>query len=140
MSLAAEHLSFSYGAHRVLEDVSFTAHPGEILSVLGANGVGKSTLFRCMLGTLAPQQGRTLIDGRPVAEMDAAELAREIAYIPQAHNPVFNFTVLDMVLMGTASQLGRFASPGERQRADALEALERLGIAQLGSCGYQSIS
>lgn len=140
MSFSAEHISFAYGDRRVLTDISFSAEPGEILSVLGANGVGKSTLFRCMLGTLTPQSGQTLIDGRSIRTMTATDLAKSIAYIPQSHSPVFNFTVLDMVLMGTASQLGRFASPGARQNACAMAALERLGIAELCDAGYQNIS
>lgn len=135
-----EQLSFSYGEHEVLKDVSFSAEYGEFLSVLGPNGVGKSTLFRCMLGLLKPSKGGTSIDGRNIAEMTAAQLARCIAYIPQSHNPVFNFTVLDMVLMGTTAQLGRFSSPGKAQTELAQSALERLGIAHLRDRGYANIS
>ena len=80
------------------------------------------------------------MDGRPVAGMKPAELARKIAYIPQSHNPVFHFTVLEMVLMGTAAQLGRFSVPGPKQRRLAEEALERLGIAGLRDRSYGGIS
>lgn len=140
MSMIVENLSFSYGTHDVLKSVSFRAEYGEFLSVLGPNGVGKSTLFRCMLGILPPTQGRTMIGERDISEMPAAELSRNIAYIPQSHSPVFNFSVLDIVLMGTTAQLGKFSSPGKEQRAQAAEMLERLNIADIQNRGYRSIS
>lgn len=140
MSIQTEHLSFSYGDHAVLHSVSFAAEYGEFVSVLGPNGVGKSTLFRCMLGLLEPSEGRTLINGEDIRSMSAAELSRSIAYIPQSHSPVFNYSVLDTVLMGTTAQLGKFSSPGEAQRRQAMEMLERLNIADLRDRGYRAIS
>ena len=140
MSMAVENLSFSYGAHEVLKSVSFAAEYGEFLCVLGPNGVGKSTLLRCMLGLLTPSAGGTFLDGREIAGMQASELSRYVAYIPQSHSPVFNYSVLDTVLMGTTAQLGRFSSPGKRQRSIALEMLERLGIDDLQGRGYRNLS
>lgn len=140
MSIQVEDLSFSYEDHKVLDGVSFSAEYGEFLSVLGPNGVGKSTLFRCMLGLLTPTAGGTSIDGKRISAMSAQELSKKIAYIPQSHNPVFNYSVLDMVLMGTTAQLGRFSSPGARQRELALDALERLSILHLKDRGYRAIS
>ena len=60
MSLSVQNLSFAYGERPVLEDISFSLEQGEFLSVLGPNGVGKSTLFRCILGLLPGYQGRIL--------------------------------------------------------------------------------
>ena len=135
-----QDLQFSYGSHEVLKGVSYEAQLGEFISVLGPNGVGKSTLFRCMLGLLEPTSGSVTIDGRNIQDMTAAELSRHVAYIPQSHNPVFNFTVFDMVLMGTTAQLGRFASPGKAQHALAEAALERMGISHLRDRGCGNIS
>lgn len=140
MSICVENLSFAYGEHEVLKGVSFAAEYGEFLSVLGPNGVGKSTLFRCMLGLMPPSQGRTLIGGRDIAALSAAELAQSIAYIPQSHSPVFNYSVLDIVLMGTTAQLGKFSSPGKQQREQAMELLDTLHIADLRHRGYRNIS
>lgn len=140
MSVKVENLCFSYGENQVLKNVTFSAEYGEFLSVLGPNGVGKSTLFRCMLGLITPSAGSTSIEGENIANMSAAQLARCIAYIPQSHNPVFNFSVFDMVLMGTTAQLGSFSSPGKAQAQMADEALERLGIAHLRDRGYSNIS
>lgn len=133
-------LSFSYGSHEVLKEVSFSARYGEFLSVLGPNGVGKSTLFRCMLGLLAPSQGEIVIDGTPISALAPAQLARRIAYIPQSHNPVFHYSVLEMVLMGTTAQIGHFSSPGAAQQALALDAMERLSITHLKDRPYGELS
>ena len=135
-----ENLSFAYGEREVLRDISFSVEYGEFLSVLGPTGVGKSTLFRCMLGLLTPSSGAAVVDGLRVADLSARRLAEKIAYIPQSHNPVFNFSVYDMVLMGTTAQTGSFASPGKRQRSLANKALDRLGIFDLAGRGYGSLS
>jgi len=140
LSIQVENLTFSYGDHQVLNGVSFSAGYGQFLSVLGPNGVGKSTLFRCMLGLLTPSAGFVSIDGTPITELTAPQMARKIAYIPQSHSPVFNFSVFDMVLMGTTAQMGAFSSPGKAQEEQASLALERLGIHHLKDRGYGSIS
>ncbi len=140
MSIKVENLCFSYGERQVLKDISFSAEYGSFLSVLGPNGVGKSTLFRCMLGLLTPSSGTVNIDGDNISTMSAAQLSKHIAYIPQSHNPVFNFSVLDMVLMGTTAQLGQFSSPGKAQQNLAESAMERLGILHLKDRSYGNIS
>lgn len=140
MSMRVEELCFSYGDHEVLKSVSFSAEYGEFLSVLGPNGVGKSTLFRCMLALLNPSSGFVTIDDKNIAEIGAVDLAKRIAYIPQSHNPTFNFTVEDMVLMGTTAQTGRFSSPGEKEKKLARDAMDRLEITHLRDRGYGNIS
>lgn len=135
-----KNLSFSYGAQAVLKDVSFSAGGGQLVSLLGPNGVGKSTLFRCLLGLLPGFTGEALIGGESARTLSARELSRRIAYIPQSHYPAFHFSVFDMVLMGTTAQVRGFASPGPRQMAKAGEALERLGLARLKAKGYMQIS
>ena len=140
MSIKIENLCFSYGKQEVLKNIGFTVEYGEFLSVLGPNGVGKSTLFRCMLGLLHPSKGVVTIDGENMEQISATDLAKKMAYIPQSHSPVFNFSVGDMVLMGTTAQTGRFSSPGRKEKQIAEDAMERLGIAHLRDCGYGNIS
>ena len=140
MSVLVQNLCFSYGGDPVLQGVSFRAECGELWSVLGPNGAGKSTLFRCILGLLRPSSGNISIDGTPIASLNARRLARKIAYIPQSHSPVFNFSVLDTVLMGTTARLGSFESPKQKQIREAEDALKQLGIFHLRDRGYGNIS
>ena len=89
---------------------------GEVLCLLGPNGAGKTTLFRTLLGLIAARGGEVLLDGRPIDSLTRAEIARPMAYVPQAQAMEFAYTVLDLVLMGRTAHLGPFAAPGARDR------------------------
>lgn len=140
MSIKVNSLSFSYRGHDVLHDMSFTAENGSVLAVLGPNGVGKSTLFRCMLGFLKPQKGSVMIDGRDILHLDRREAAQLIAYIPQNSEPVFSYTLGDLVLMGAAARLGVFSPPGREDMEKAEAVMDSLGILGLRDreCGRVS--
>jgi iron complex transport system ATP-binding protein len=140
MSLLVENLSFSYGERAVLQGVSFEAQKGEFLSILGPNGVGKSTLFRCILGTLRVREGRICVNGRDVAGLSQRQRARCFAYIPQIHRPTFGYSVLDTVLMGTTRRLSAFQRPGQAQEKLALAALERMGVVRLAQRDFSRLS
>lgn len=140
MILQVKDLSFSYGSRRVLHNISFDVKEGEFLSVLGPNGVGKSTLFRCILGNLKGYGGSVSVDGDDLRSISQREKARRIAYIPQVHRPTFGYTVLDMVLMGTSRQLSSFAQPGEEQIRIAKDALNQIGVAHLADRDFSHLS
>ena len=140
MSVEVKGVSFSYGSVDVLHNVTFRAGPGDLMAVLGPNGVGKSTLFGCLLGYLRPRAGQVLLGGRDVQTLSGAEIAREIAYIPQSAPVTYNYTVLDTVLMGVTHQIGIFSAPKQEHVDKAMAALESLGIAHLAQRGAQKIS
>ncbi len=140
MSIAVRNLSFSYGAEQVLRHITFSAEQGQLIALLGPNGAGKSTLFKCMLGLLTGYTGEASIDGDSVRGLSAGELARRIAYIPQSHYPSFNFSVFDMVLMGTTSQVSGFSSPRREQMDKADQMLQKVGMYPLRSRGFMQIS
>ncbi len=140
MSIEARDLVFSYGREDVLKGLSFSAGAGELVAVLGPNGVGKSTFFGCLLGFLRPKSGWVRIEDRPVLGMAPQELARYIAYIPQSAPQTFNYTVLDLVTMGMTNRIPIFSAPKPEHRERAMEALRSLGIAHLAERGSASIS
>lgn len=140
MSIEVQSLSFSYNERPILRDVSFCVRPGEFLSVLGPNGIGKSTLFRCLLGLLNGYSGSVLIDGRDARTLSPREMARKIAYIPQSAAPAFHYSVYDIVLMGTTGSFSAFSTPGKRERLRAEEALEKMGISHLAGRCFHKIS
>ena len=140
MQLEVSDLFFSYDETDVLKSVSFCADRGERIAVLGPNGVGKSTLFRCLLGFLEPKRGSVKIAGRDVRDYSRRALAAELAYIPQSYSPAFDHTVLDSVLMGLGAQLGPFDRPSREQMDAALRILDELGIGALASRGCMRIS
>lgn len=140
MKLCVNNLSFSYDHHEVLRDISFSVEAGEFLSVLGPNGVGKSTLFRCILGLLTGYGGDILVDGENIRTLSRKALAGRIAYIPQIHRPTFGYTVLDTVLMGTTHQLSPFVQPKTEHTERAVAALERLKMEHLASRNFANLS
>ena len=140
MSIEVKNLNFSYGHRQVLHDISFSARKGEFLSILGPNGVGKSTLFRCVLGLLSGYTGQVLVDGIDARSFSVRESARHIAYIPQSSHPIFNYSVFDIVLMGRTSGLSTFRSPGKKDTEKCRWALEKIGISHLTDRCFHRLS
>ena len=140
MEIEVRALSFSYGRHPVLRELGFSVKKGTLTAVLGANGAGKSTLFRCLLGFLKPQAGEIFLSDKPLSAYTRREMAAKIAYIPQSSEPIFNYTVLDTVLMGTTGTMNVLQRPGEREREAALQAMRQLGIEALSERGIGRVS
>lgn len=140
MRLNIENLSFGYKDNKVLDNISFSVKEGDFLCVLGKNGIGKSTLFKLLLGFLKKDSGKIQIEGKDLEEYDRKALAREIAYIPQYSTSAFSYSVFDTVLMGTTCQLDTLSSPKTKEKKIAKQALERFGIAHLSHKLTSSIS
>lgn len=141
MSLDAKHVSFSYTADRpVLKDVSFHIDDGRMVCLLGANGIGKSTLFKTILRILPDYKGEIFIDGKSTSHLSISEMAKVISYIPQSYPPTFNYSVFDMILMGTTAGLSFMGSPGKRECEIAQDSMDRLGISHLRERGFAEIS
>lgn len=125
---------------KILTDVSLSVKKGEILCILGSNGIGKTTLFKTILGALPLIAGSILIDGKEFHQMSAKEKAAKIAYVPQAHSTSFSYTVLEMVLMGRAAYIDMLRTPSKEDVRIAKEALIMLGLEELADSIYAQIS
>ena len=141
MSIKVQNLDFSYDRKRqVLKDISFSVDDGKMVCLIGPNGVGKSTLFKAILRLVRCYNGKIYLDGEETTEMSAAEMARKVAYIPQSSPVTFNYSVFEMVLMGTTAGMSLFSSPGRKERLIAEEAMDKLGISELKNRGFSYIS
>jgi iron complex transport system ATP-binding protein len=140
MTLAARALDFGFRDHVVGRGLDCALGAGEVVCLLGPNGSGKSTLMRTLLGLQARLGGEVALDGRDLDSWGAAERARRLAYVPQAADAYFDFSLREMVEMGRTAHRGVFASPGARDREIAAAALERLGISVLADRPVHAVS
>jgi ABC-type Mn2+/Zn2+ transport system ATPase subunit len=127
--IETEQLAAGYDGKPVVSEITFRAHAGERIAVLGPNGGGKTTLLRTLLGDLAPLGGRIL------------HLAR-CAAVPQTDRSRLDYPVsaLDVALMGSLPSLRWWQRPGRAERRRAQAALERVGLGELADHGFGQLS
>ena len=141
MILEIQDGCFAYPRQKeILHDINLKLKEGHILAVLGPNGIGKTTLLKCMIGLQPWSSGCSLLKGKNIREMSAKEIFRTISYIPQTHGFSFSYTGLEMVIMGRSSHLGLFQQPGEKEIEMAESLMEKNGITHLMSkdCNHMS--
>lgn len=139
--LHAADLRFGYDAARpVLDGVSLDVAKGALVGLLGPNGSGKTTLLRMLAGARAPDAGRLEFDGRPLASYSRRALARRIAVVPQETHPAFDYTALEMVLMGRHPHLGVFEVEGPSDIAAAEDALAAVHASHLAARAFNTLS
>ncbi|WP_020586474.1 ABC transporter ATP-binding protein [Desulfobacter curvatus] len=98
--LQVDALSFGYKKRTILTDISLEVHKGQIVSIAGPNGTGKTTLIKCLAGIQKPSCGSILINGKDAFGMNRREHARCVGYVPQSSPSKFPITVFEAVLMG----------------------------------------
>lgn len=141
MKLRVENGTFYYKKDTpLLKNINFAVEDGEILAVLGPNGVGKTTLLRCMMGMLKWKAGRSLLDEEEIDGMPPRKLWRKMAYVPQSKNVTSPYTAMEMVLLGRTSHLGSFAIPKQEDFNKAQSALEFLQIGHLAQKKCSQVS
>ena len=140
MIMETHGIDCGYKSATILRDVTLAFNTGEVVCLLGPNGVGKTTLFKTMLGFLAPKKGVVSIDGRDRSTFTRREFAQVVVYVPQLYEPPFPFSVLDVVLAGCASHLGVLSSPSREDYEKAEGVLEELGVSYLRDKVFTQVS
>jgi len=143
--LTARSISFAYAerratAARVLDHLSIEGQGGRNVGLLGPDGSGKTTLLRVLAGILPPLAGSVLVDGKPIDRLSRRELARRVAVVPQETHATFDFTVIDMVLMGRYPHLGTFELEGIHDQEIARDALAATGTSALEARSFATLS
>lgn len=140
MSMLVKNLTCGYKGRAVVRDFSTRVEEGSVFCLLGPNGVGKTTLFRTMLGLLPALSGAVEVDGQDVLRCSDKRRAQLLAYVPQSHTPPFAFTAADVVVMGASATGGLFGRPGASCYDVARHAMETLSIADLAERPYTELS
>lgn len=136
------HIIYSYprNGNNTLNDCSLYMKKGDMLCVLGPNGIGKSTLLNCICGLLVPKQGEVLINNINVNEMTPRSVAQHIGYVQQNQIYSFGYTVIDYVLMGCANNVGLFSKPSKSDHQKAERALQLVGINHIANAVISEVS
>ncbi len=144
VALDVRGVSFQYKNKAVLHDVSFSVPRGSICGLLGHNGSGKTTFFKCCMNVLSPYTGQIEANGDLLQNMHPAKLATRIAYVPQEYRQVFPFSVRDVVAMGRtphmAARFGGFGQITAKDREHVQNALERTNLTHLAEQTCNTLS
>jgi len=144
--LQASELSYGYASGRrttrsfTLDQVSVSVERGSLTGLLGPNGCGKTTLLKLLSGVLQPEHGHVSLNGDSLAGRSRREIAKHLAVVPQETHPAFDYTVMEMVLMGRHPHLGVFELEGPRDLALARDALTATGTDHLAGRAYMTLS
>ena len=138
--LRVADVAFAYGRQPVLRDVSLDLAPGDLVGILGPNGSGKTTLLRLIGGLLRPSAGRIELDGCDLGALPRTELARRMAIVPQETQLAFDYSVLEIALMGRYPHLRALQVEGPADIAIACAALAQTGTASLADRSFMTLS
>lgn len=139
--LRADAVTYAYpGGSAVLDGVSMDLPAGSLTGVIGPNGSGKTTLLRALAGLVQPRTGSVLLDGKQLQSIPRADVARRMALVPQETQLAFEYTVLEMALMGRYPHLGRFEIEGPGDLAIARDALRATGTLHLEDRFFNTLS
>lgn len=125
--ITVDRAGFRFDERWIYRGVSFEAEPGDMVAILGPNGRGKTTLLKAIVGLLTPEEGTVRVEGR-------------IGYVPQRTEVAFAYKVIDMVVMGRASQVGIFRSPTRDDFQKAHAALDQLGLGAYADRSFDRLS
>ncbi|NLW92547.1 MAG: ABC transporter ATP-binding protein [Syntrophomonadaceae bacterium] len=140
MTLEVSGLDAGYGKRTVLHNIDLRVSEGRICGLLGHNGSGKTTLMNCINMLITPDRGRVTVMGKEISGLDRGQIAQLISVVPQSSFTAFDFSVLDMVLMGSAARMKAWTSPSRKEIKQAQKVLDELGISALSKAAYTRLS
>jgi iron complex transport system ATP-binding protein len=138
--LCCNDLSVSVPGRLLIGELTLDVRPGELLAVLGPNGVGKSLALHTLSGLRAIQSGSVKLDGNPIGSIDRQQIATSLALLPQYTEDIFPATVFDTVMIGRHPHIGRFRWESKDDREIAFDALQQVDLGDLASRDVSTLS
>ena len=127
-AISFSNIGHAYNPERwILRNFNGGIKKGSVFAILGPNGMGKTTLLKILLGILKPSEGKVTEYG-------------QMAFVPQLFSVSFDYSALDMVLMGRANKVGMFSQPSREDEQAAMNALERFGLADMAHRPFHEMS
>lgn len=139
-TLQIEHLDAAYNDKVVLHDFNLRLHAGEIITLSGPNGCGKSTALRCMAGLSKPHAGKVLLDGQDIFAIENRDRAGKLAILPQHSEGGNGLSVEQMVLLGRTPHLPPYSKPSKKDHQLATEAMQQTATMDLRKRYFHQLS
>ena len=138
--LEIKNLNFYYSDNHILKNISFSAESGSLWGLMGPNGSGKTTFFKCILGLLKHTGSQIKINNIDLKKINTPKLAKLISYVPQEHKPPFPFTVREIVLMGRSPHMGGIFGLKKEDYNEAEKAIDMVDIADIADKPVTALS
>jgi iron complex transport system ATP-binding protein len=138
LSVRFENMTFGYDEKNILENVNLTIDEPGLLCILGPNGVGKTTIVKCINKLLKPKSGSVYVNGKNVHDMSLLDIAKILAFVPNQQQTVFSMTVPEAILMGRHPRAGWTTSQRDIQIVDA--AIDLLGLQEFSTRDIRQLS
>ena len=140
MEIRTDAVRMELGGNRILKGIDISANHKEFIGIIGPNGCGKSTLLKCIYRVLHPSGGAVMLDGNPLGSYKVRESAKKVAVVAQ-HSPVdFEFTVLEIVLMGRSPHKRAFDRDNAEDYEIAHKALDTVGMREFEKRVFTTLS
>lgn len=140
MKLTIQNGGFGYHDEYLFKNINFTVNDRDIFAILGPNGIGKTTLLKCIMNMLPWKQGNAYLDKTDISTLPSKEFWRQVSYVPQAKSSAFNYLVRDMIMLGRSAHLPIFKEPGDADMEITERAMETLGISHLANRSCKTLS
>ncbi len=138
--ITAEKIRITLGGNSILKGVTLSVPRGSFVGIIGPNGSGKSTLLRCIYRTLNPDEGIVYLEDSPILSMRPKESARKLAVVAQHNYYNFEFTVLEVVMMGRSPHKKALERDNAEDYAIAEDSLRKVGMQGFSGRSFSTLS